>query len=465
MQNEALTDPSFEDISNRLGLSEDEEGLLRCRGRIIGENPLYLPSKHAFTKLVIEDAHLKTLHGGVTLTMAKTREIWWIEKLRTLVKGVLHKCEKCKCYRTQPLPPPPAAALPEFRTEGSRAFQTVGVDFAGPLEYKVSKNIKAKSYVALYTCATTRAVHLDLLTDMTAGEFKRSLTEFIARRGNPVKMVSDNGKTFVTTAKLLDKLRKNQLINDYLAKINIRWQFNLSRSPLWGGFFEKMVGLMKSALRKAVGQANLTYKQLKEVLITVEVILNNRPLGCLEDDTELPPLTPNGLIHGINISLPEENTEALDEETKLSRYARYIKRCKDIVWKRWSCEYVKALREKHHISLGKAAEISTGDIMLIKGEEKDRGLWKIGVVEKLIRGRDGVTRGAKLRTGKKIIERPIQQLYPMELRLSTENRKGDEGKQNLNPAVEEFKPRQQRAAKREAFRRINDLALYDSQEF
>ena len=135
------------------------------------------------------------------------------------------------------------------------------------------------------------------------------------------------------------------------------------------------------------------------------------------------------------------------------------------MWKRWSCEYVKALREEHRISLGKAAEISTGDIMLIKGEEKDRGLWKMGVVEKLIRGRDGVTRGAKLRTGKRITERPIEHLYQMELRLSTENRKRDEGKQNLNPAVEEFKPRQQRAAKREAFRRINDLALYDSQEF
>ena len=147
------------------------------------------------------------------------------------MKGVLHKCEKGKPYRTQPLPPPPAAASPEFRTEGSRAFQTVGVDFAGPLEYKVRKKIKAKSYVALYTCAPIRAVHLDLLTDMTAGEFKRSLTEFIARRGNPVKLVSDNGTTFVTTAKWLDKLRRNQLINDYLAKMNIRWQFNLSRSP------------------------------------------------------------------------------------------------------------------------------------------------------------------------------------------------------------------------------------------
>ena len=209
----------------------------------------------------------------------------------------------------------------------------------------MSKKIKAKSYVALYTFATTRAVHLDLLTDMTAEEFKRSLMEFIARRGNPIKMVSDNGKTFVTTAKWLNKLRRNQLLNDYLAKMNIQWQFNMARSPWWGGFFERMVGLMKSALRKVVGHANLTFKQLKEVLTTVEVTLNNRPLGYLEDDIQLQPLTPNGLIHGMNACLPEENTEALDEETKIGRHARYIKRCKDIMWKRWSRLMVENLRK------------------------------------------------------------------------------------------------------------------------
>ena len=83
------------------------------------------------------------------------------------------------------LPAPPTTPLPKFRTEGERAFQTVGVDFAGPLEYKVNKKQQGKSYVVLYTCSTSRAVHLDLLPDMTAKEFKRSLGEFIARRGSP----------------------------------------------------------------------------------------------------------------------------------------------------------------------------------------------------------------------------------------------------------------------------------------
>ena len=107
----------------------------------------------------------------------------------------------------QPFTAPPTAPLLKFRTQGDRAFETVGVDIAGPLEYKVSKNIQGKAYVALYTCATSRAVHLHLLPDIDADEFKRSLGEFIARRGLPTRIVSDNRKTFVATAKWLNKLK------------------------------------------------------------------------------------------------------------------------------------------------------------------------------------------------------------------------------------------------------------------
>ena len=158
-QNEALTDPSFEDISNRLVLSKDGEGLLRCRGRIIGENPLYLPSKHAFTKLVIKDAHLKTLHGGVTLTMAKTREIWWIEKLRTLVKGVLYNVKNANAAEPSLYHLCQLQLYRNFEQKDQEHSRQLVLILMEPLEYKVSKKIKAKSYVALYTCATTRAVH------------------------------------------------------------------------------------------------------------------------------------------------------------------------------------------------------------------------------------------------------------------------------------------------------------------
>ena len=175
------------------------------------------------------------------------------------------------------------------------------MDFAGPFEYKIAKGEFGKAYLALFTCAASRAVYLDLLKNMEGDNFKRCLKEFFARRGNPSLMISDNAKTFQTTAKWIYKLQQNADINTMLAKLQVEWKFNLSRSSWWGGFFERMVGLTKNVLYKALGRSRLPFEQLKEALLEAEVILNNRPLGYLEDDIQLPALTPNMLIHGTNI--------------------------------------------------------------------------------------------------------------------------------------------------------------------
>ena len=127
----------------------------------------------------------------------------------------------------------------------------------------------------------------------------------------------------------------------------------------------------------------------------MEVTLNNRPLGYMEDDIESLPLTPNMLIHGANISLPEEDTEDLDEGEikRMCRKAKYIQTCKDAMWKRWTTEYIRSLRERrlHANQSGKTA-VAVGEIVLIKEDGKDRGQWKMGVIQKLVKGRDGVIR-------------------------------------------------------------------------
>ena len=96
---------------------------------------------------------------------------------------------------------PPTATLPSFRTEFTEPFSVTGVDFAGPLLYKSGKNETSKAYGALFTCASARAVHPRMCKDMTAEEFKRGLKEFVARRGSPLQIVSDNAKTFQATKK------------------------------------------------------------------------------------------------------------------------------------------------------------------------------------------------------------------------------------------------------------------------
>ena len=98
---------------------------------------------------------------------------------------------------------------------------------------------------------------------------------------------------------------RDEKLSDFLAHQQISWQFNLSRAPWWGGQFERMVGLVKGAMRKSIGNAQLTHDELKEVLLDVEVALNNRPLSYVEEDVQLPVLTPNSMLYTQPNSIPE----------------------------------------------------------------------------------------------------------------------------------------------------------------
>ena len=171
------------------------------------------------------------------------------------------------------------APLPQDRTTGWRPFQVIGLDYAGPFPYKKSANTEGKAYILLYSCSLTRAVYLELVRGQSSEDFLPSLKRMIARRGRPEKIYSDNFSTFVSAAKWLKKAVKSEEVNDFLATQDIKWQFNLSRAPWWGGQFERMVGIVKSALYKTIGKAVLQWDELVEVLLDVESTVNNRPLS------------------------------------------------------------------------------------------------------------------------------------------------------------------------------------------
>ena len=128
---------------------------------------------------------------------------------------------------------------------------------------------------------------------------------------------------------------KDEKLQNYLAHQNIQWQFNLSRAPWWGGQFERLVGVVKQALYKSVGRAKLTWSEFEEVMLDVEIALNNRPLSYIEDDVQLPVLTPSALMFGQPNLLPEKDTDSLGN-VDLRKRARYLRRCKDALWSRWS---------------------------------------------------------------------------------------------------------------------------------
>ena len=250
---------------------------------------------------------------------------------------------------------------------------------------------------------------------METDEFISTLKRLIARKGRPEKIYSDNGKTFVASAKWLRNVMKDERLHNFLTKVDVKWQFNLSRARWWGGQFERMVGLVKRALNKTVRNGTLTWGELQDVLLDVEVTMNNRPLSYVEEDIQSPILTPSLLQFGHPNLLPETQSHQLENQD-LRKRARYLKKCKDVLWGRWSSEYLRGLREQHNLKhKGSKVALAKGDVVIIKGEEKNRGLWKLGIVEELITGRDRVVRGAKLRVGRSYLERPVQHLYPMEL--------------------------------------------------
>ena len=123
-----------------------------------------------------------------------------------------------------------------------------------------------------------RAVHLDIVTDMTTNTFLRSFRRFAARRGVPSRVISDNGKTFKLASRLIKQLPNSSVAERYFSQLRVEWQFNLEKAPWWGGIFERMIKSAKRCLKKSVGKNCLTYDELHTLIVEIEAVLNSRPL-------------------------------------------------------------------------------------------------------------------------------------------------------------------------------------------
>jgi hypothetical protein len=174
-------------------------------------------------------------------------------------------------------------------------------------------------------------------------------------------------------------------------------------------------------------------------VLNVEVELNNRPLDYVEDDPQFPILTPASLLFQRSNRIPE--LEPWRELVDLRKRAKYLRSCKDALWKRWSSEYLTAL-ERHRCDRdGKSSNLGVGDVVIVRSDERNRAKWPLGIVEKLFPGKDGVVRAVKLRAGKTYLERPVQHLYPLE--LSCDKRPATP--ETLNPEAPPFRPKRDAA--------------------
>ena len=190
-------------------LVKENTGILKCKGRIRGYNPTYIQGG-VFAETLIAHTNGQIRDLGVANTMAAIRDNWWIPRLRSKLKKLINECNICKIFSTKPYGSTRTAEMPSFRIKIARPFETTGVDFAGPLTYKINKKKQGKSYALIFSCAASRAVHLELTKSQTVEEFQRKFNAFIARRTSSKLIISGNAAVFKTTA--------SEKLQDYLAK-------------------------------------------------------------------------------------------------------------------------------------------------------------------------------------------------------------------------------------------------------
>lgn len=405
----------------------DEDGLMRVGGRLhfsqnseSTKHPIVLPGDHPFTSLLIQREHLRLLHSGVRDTLAQLRESYWILRGRQVVKKVVNQCLKC---RKQSCPPASeqVAPLPADRVTQGNPFDVVGVDFAGPLMCRESGGTK-KCYIALFTCAVTRAVHLELVSDLSAAAFLLAFKRFVARRGMCTTVYSDNALTFKRSSRdlklMFDSLQSEETLS-YFADHRIRWKYIVERAAWWGGFWERLVRSVKVSLRKVLGRSSLNFEELTTILNEVEAVINSRPLTFVYSEADEPePLSPGHFLVGRKLTaLPPHRLPAATSPggQQLVRRWRYRSTIADNFWRRWRKEYLLELRSAHLSKPTVSSGLQAGDLVLLKEDHLKRHLWKTGRITETFKGRDGLVRSCKLRLpGGAEVRRPIQLLYPLE---------------------------------------------------
>lgn len=435
-QGQLPQDNKFQVWRHQFGLFIDESQVWRCGGRVSNsdlpasaQNPILLDKGHHLTTLIVLDAHRRVLHNGVRETLTELRSAYWIIRGRQFIRKLIYHCPVCRRQEGRPYQSVPPPALPEYRVRKSRPFCHTGVDFAGPLYVKQSTvSEKPKTWLCLYTCCVTRAVHLDLVPDLNAITFLRSFKRFTARRGVPAKVVSDNAKTFKSASRIIQSVFSDREVEKHFTNLCVEWVFNLERAPWWGGIFERIVQSAKRCLKKAVGKACLTYDELLTIVTEIEAVLNSRPLSYVSVDDLEEPLTPSHLLLGYRVlSLPDpslhDDPDHNESAQDLSRRMKHLIKTSGRFWRRWRKEYLTELREFHRnpkTSKGVQDAVKEGQVVTIFDEGHPRGLWRLGRIEGVLKGADGKTRGAQVRTCSRagrptVVRRPIQHLYPLEV--------------------------------------------------
>ncbi|UYV70397.1 hypothetical protein LAZ67_7002906 [Cordylochernes scorpioides] len=324
--------------------------------------PVLLPCDHPITEQLIRETHSNNCHAGVHVLLSKLREKFWILKARKTIKRVVRGCIICRRH-AEKANTIPCAPLPKDRLFMGRPFDVTGVDLMGPLYLRNGQKI----WITLFTCAVYRAVHLELVEGLDATNFIMALERFIHRRGRPVKIYSDNGTNFKRTNRLFTNLNWDKIAR-YSCDKQIRWIFIPPSAPWWGGWWERLVRLVKDLLRRTLGTNRVNYVQLETLICHVEAIINTRPLTYIsETEDDLIPITPQMFIQN-NFGSFDESHELSPDNTR--QHFRKLQQIKKELKERFHKEYLAMLVQKGNETEGR--RFLPGEVVLIGRDDQKR---------------------------------------------------------------------------------------------
>uniref|UniRef100_A0A1B6EB86 Integrase catalytic domain-containing protein n=2 Tax=Clastoptera arizonana TaxID=38151 RepID=A0A1B6EB86_9HEMI len=416
----------------------DQDQVIRVGGRLQQSDltpdqihPIVLPKKHRLTELIAIHFHIKTMHAGPQLLLNVIRRKYWPINGKNLVNKIFRQC--ISCFRINPKRRTQVMGeLPRARVQiPSRAFYNCGVDYCGPFVVKISKRRgtaqTSKCYIALFVCFSTKAVHLELVEDLTTESFIAALRRFISRRGKPRNIFSDNGTNFVGACHELRELSElwasEQFGNSVVtasSREGIAWRFQPPSAPHFGGLWESSVKLLKTHLKRCIGKSILTYTQFVTLLTQVEACINSRPLTPLsESPIDLTPLTPSHFLIG-DVLTANPEPFLLNTPTNRLNHWQLVQQMLQHFWLRWSRDYLNTLQQRKKWTTA-SPNPQIGDMVIIKEDNLPPLQWKLARVINVHPGKDSKVRVVSVKTSSGTFKRPITKLCFLPVSDSVEN--------------------------------------------
>ena len=373
----------------------------------------YLDSCESVAESIQLIKEVITVHGAggfeIRNFISSSREV--LESLPEELRSMKNVCQACKNKRATPVPPE-MAPLPTCRlTPHVRPFTNTGVDYFGPLTVTVGRHHE-KRYGVLFTCLSTRAVHLEIATSLSTDAAIMAIRRLCARRGNPAHIYSDNGTNFKGADRELKRAMEDfdqDQLKAFASGRSFEWHFNPPLAPHMGGSWERLVKSVKVALQAILHQQAPKDEVLSTVFTEAEAVVNSRPLSHVSGDADdEPSLTPfNFLIGTTSAARPPGVFN--EDDLRLRKQWRVAQRLADHFWKRWMKEYLPTLtRRTKWFKPSRPVQID--DVVIICDDNMPRGSWPRGRVVAVHPGQDGIVRVVDVKTSTGVFRRPVTKL-------------------------------------------------------